>query len=91
MPSLFCKLEEPYFEAAPLIDQGFNIWFVEGLHEKGVSIVERNRAWDEALEWCEARFGPREERWYGVVSDVVRNYFCFVNEDDAFAFRMRWC
>lgn len=92
MVKLICKLEdEPYFDTTKMFGKEFAFWFVEDLHERGVSIEGRNRDWIEAAQWCEENFGPRGICWVGLVSDVVRNYFCFANEDDAFAFRLRWC
>lgn len=38
-------------------------------------------------EWCLDQFGETGPRWY----PAVNGYYCFRNENDASAFRIRWC
>jgi hypothetical protein len=42
----------------------------------------------EMFDWCVEFIGPHDLSWN---CDTTYVMFTFANEDDAFAFRLRWC
>lgn len=53
--------------------------------------------YQQAYAWCVEQFGPGLNRWISRPPDDTRwiysplQGFAFRYEDDAFAFKMRWC
>lgn len=81
--------KRPMHEAPLKHRKSFKHWFVEQLHDY---TGETDPRWHEAMQWCREQFGsPGGDRWCGLISDVVSCYICFKDEDDALAFRLRWC
>lgn len=92
MARLMCTIEtNPHPGVLSYHRRDYKVWLVEDLLDTRIAIQHRNQDWRDAIEWCGEQFGPIDGRWTGLISDVVRNYVAFVHEDDAFAFRMRWC